>query len=286
VAAWVLIAALAPAAGAEREPLNEDWLRNDREVLRQLLDFERQSGIDDGGVWHASAGDSAMLKERHELGFGAVRHRLDWPGGYTGATAELVELEGHVVEYRLSVRSGTSWDEVRGRILADWVEADGGPFVHQPSGIGRNRSFDAAAHRLEEVLTEYLGDGPQVRVPRRLRQAHAELRSPFSDLTVSRHCGDGAPDAHEWRLLRTLLDARRTDLLESVLRGPNPEGRVLALAGLRLQERRGARLSAETQRAMESVLSLQIPIDHCFGCEVTATDARDAVERFESELGG
>jgi hypothetical protein len=283
VAAWVLITALAPAAGAEREPLNDDWLRDDRVVLRQLLDFERESGIHDGGVWHQSAGDSAVLKERRELGFGAVHHRLYWPGGYASATAEVVELEGEVVEYRLSVRSGSSWEEVRDRVLSAWVEAGGGPFAHQPSGIGRNRSFDAAAHRLEAVLIEHLGDDPQVRVPRRLRHAHAELRSPFSELSVSRRCGDGAPDAYEWRLLRTLLDARRTDLLESVLRGPNPEGRVLALAGLRIQERRGTTLSAETQRAMETVLSLQIPIDHCFGCEVTATDAQDAVERIESE---
>ena len=78
-----------------------------------------------------------------------------------------------------------------------------------------------------EALARALGVADHEAASRDLLTAYKRLASPFEQLKVWRAGGGGDQEA------ATLDVARRYDLLRSVLRGPNPEGRALAAVALK-----------------------------------------------------
>ncbi len=78
-----------------------------------------------------------------------------------------------------------------------------------------------------EALARALGVADHETASSELLTAYERLASPFEHLMVWRGGGGGDQEA------ATLQGARRYDLLRSVLRGPNPEGRALAAVALK-----------------------------------------------------
>ena len=65
-----------------------------------------------------------------------------------------------------------------------------------------------------------------------------------------------------------LINANRIDLIENVLRGYNPGGRIFAAIALLRMERKGLKLEPEVTSTLNKVVNLDVPAATCAGCLV------------------
>jgi len=101
-----------------------------------------------------------------------------------------------------------------------------------------------------------------------LKKAFDYLTSPIENWGVGGREGEIAIDA--------LVNANRIDLIENVLRGFNPGGRVYAaLALLKLNKGNKLVLSADTVGTIEKVRYLDISIGTIAGCLVSSRTAKE-----------
>jgi hypothetical protein len=80
-----------------------------------------------------------------------------------------------------------------------------------------------------------------------------------------------------------LLEADRIDLIENVLRGYNPGGRVYAVIALMRLRKKGRELKPDVLSTLKRVINLNIPITMCDPCEVKPERrAKEIIGRFVS----
>lgn len=63
-----------------------------------------------------------------------------------------------------------------------------------------------------------------------------------------------------------IIRAGRFDLIENILRGYNPGGRVYAALALKAWVQKGRKLTPVETELIQKIASLDTPIDTCFGC--------------------
>jgi hypothetical protein len=117
----------------------------------------------------------------------------------------------------------------------------------------------------------------QAEVPDELKKSFDYLTSPFACRAF------GPVDGH--LAIAALVNANRIDLLENVLRGFSPSGRVYAaLALLKLNKKSHVVLSPDIVTTIEKVRNLDLPITTAHGCLVSSSTANEIVnEEDESE---
>jgi hypothetical protein len=105
-------------------------------------------------------------------------------------------------------------------------------------------------------------------VPDELKKSFDYLTSPIGNRAIGDSDGEIAIDA--------LLNAERVDLIENVLIGFNPSGRVYAaLALLKLSKKNELVLTADTISTIAKVSNLDIAIRTVRGCLVSSRTAEE-----------
>ena len=128
-------------------------------------------------------------------------------------------------------------------------------------------------------MADGLGPQKDSSVPKRLAREYDYLMSPMSPIDVGLLCGDDgvAPEGHE--AMERLFKKKRWTLIESILRGYNPEARVYAAIALLRAERSGRGISPELKGSLDAVLALEIPISTCVGDVVGSEYAAEVVKK-------
>ncbi|MBS1807332.1 MAG: hypothetical protein JST84_03965 [Acidobacteria bacterium] len=262
---WVSTAAFAQ----DEEPLKRDWLAQDvkaLQLLARLQPVEAHTLEDLKCIWGKNTGG-----EERELGFGAQRVRLTQPNGYTHFYLDLFIFHGRIGFYELGVSgSRESWPRIRTGLIAAWWENGGGEYEEDDGRLVQQRTFPAVFQAYQQAVAAALGELKPVTVPAALRDSYEYLLSPLENSYVGKGgCGYGGEVPAGRKAMEALRKAGRMDLIENVLRGYNPGGRVYAALAFLEQQRRGVWLPPEVQETIRKLSALKITITTCEGCIVS-----------------
>ncbi|HEX5137192.1 MAG TPA: hypothetical protein VFY93_09480 [Planctomycetota bacterium] len=262
VAAWTLAFAL--LAGAEGV-VNEEWAAKDVEAARRIAGALGETEISKF-LEKLKASDA---EEDRDIGFLARRLRLAVYGGHTTTWVTVVSWKDAVgpVEVRCHEGDAETWAALRDRIKAEYKGFD--PEVGDAGlrvRVGARAGPDGFREGRNEVLGPPLGIDPHPA----LSDAYLLLWSPTSDLVYGWMYGeDGAPPPGRDAVEKILAHEHGRALLEDILRGPNPEGRLYAAEALLRLEKKGGKLGEQEKRDIEWVRKSSVKIHVARGCEVS-----------------
>ncbi len=273
-----VLLAIALGARAGEEALGE-WLSLDLAVAKRVAAVLPPGGRATAAFRRALAPFDA--REDRDIGFGARRMRLALYGGHTTTWITFVSHGDAIGPVRVEVTGGPP--EVRARIAEAW-----GALAPKtvPQGFlyacGKPADPDAFAKARSKAL-----GGPLALEPHPdLAEDYALLWSPVSLLIYGTMFGEGGdPPPGREALERIVTHEHRLPVLEDLLRGPNPEGRLYALEGLERLRKNGTELDAATLAAMKAVRALAVQIQCCSGCHSYDAQAKKALADREEEKG-
>ncbi len=279
---------------AEPDPQIVNWVQDDAEGLRLLLramPLERQDidsliarlaatartehfTADEGRTYGIKRGWSV---QEQRLGFGASHVELVSGREGCHARATLLVFEQTLAHYEIEVSCGERWPAVRQTIVGEWLRSARTEFTESTNGLTSQRAFDAVLDRYRHAVAAKLGDFRELDVPARFAGDFARMTSPLVNSMVStRGCGMASTPVPEQLAIQAMVASGRVDLLENMLRGYNPGGRMYAAVAL-MNLRDSVGLRPEVEATLRKVLDLDADIKTCSGCIGQTLTARAAL---------
>lgn len=254
---------LAALAGAE-EALDEEWVASDvaaaRRVAGALSETKLPTFLEKLG--------SASTEEDRDIGFGARRLRLAVYGGYTTTWVTVVSWDGGVGPLEVSCHEEAEvWAGIRDRIKAEYKG-------HEPevgdTGLRVRVGAQADPEGFRRERNRVLGPPLAIDPHPSLEEAYLLLWSPTSDLVYGWMHGEGGdPPPGRNAVERILGHEQGPALLDDILRGPNPEGRLYAAEALLRIEKKGRKLGEQVRKSIDRVRKSGVKIHVARGCEVS-----------------
>ena len=138
-------------------------------------------------------------------------------------------------------------------------------------GITHIERDDSVLRKYQTAVAAELGEMKPAAVWAELQKSFDSLTQPMEIDCIGSGEGETA--------IAALVNAERFDLVESVLRGFNPNGRIYAARELLKLHKAGSRiLSADTLAVIAKISNLDIQITTVRGCLVNRLDAKDILD--------
>ena len=254
------------SCAAQKQPLNPEWLAADYgsiELVSLLSSPEPLTTQRIRDILRVE-GDG-----EEDLGFGASLFDIGKGHGYTSLYVEGFVFRGAIGVYSVGIRaSRENWPQIRERVIDLWKQNHGPDFDVTDTGLVHTEMNHEVLRRYQSSVSAELGEMRRADVPAELNKAFDYLTSPVGNRAIGDSVGE--------RAIASLLNSERVDLLENVLRGFNPSGRVYAaLALLKLSKKNGFALSDDTVSTIAKVSNLDIPIITVRGCIVNSRTAKE-----------
>ena len=264
MSSFILILLLSVSSLAEtRDKLKTEWLTQDIATIHQLLPRLAQTDP----TLESLEKLFGKGPELTELGFGASTFAFSKPGGYTAFRVRGLAINGKIGYYRIAVGGSASWAKIRNYIIQTWNANSQLAFQENKYGIDYFKEYSPVIEEYKEVVRSQLGDLKNVTVPTDLQEAYTYLISLENNSVVgSGPCNYGAVVPRGKTAIDKIVKSNREDLIENILKGYNPGGRMYALLALVELQKNGSKLSAETEKAMRVVRELEIDMETCSGC--------------------
>lgn len=255
----------------ELEPLNREWLAEDYgsmeliSLLTSPAPLTTQKIMD---ILEVSDQDDAEA----DLGFGATRFNVGKGHGYTSLSVEAFVFKGTIGSYKLELDSSPeSWTRIRKRMIELWQQHNGPGFGECERGLIHVERDDSVLRKYQAAVAAELGEMKPAAIPAELQKSFDSLTGPMEIDNVGSSDGEMAVAA--------LLNADRFDLVENVLRGFNPNGRIYAARELlKLNKEGRLSLSADTLAVIGKISNLDIQIRTVSGCLVGRSHAKEILE--------
>ena len=251
----------------EQEPLRADWLARDYQSVGLISLLASSTPLTPQRIGDI-LGDGNALEE-DELGFGATTFDIARGNGYTTLYVEGFAFRGSIGFYKVGIRaSAEQWPGLRELIVDLWKQ-NGGPTYHETgTGLVHTQTNDEVFLAYKSSVVSELGEMKTADVPEELKKSFDYLTSPIGVWAIGDRHGKIAIDA--------LVNAKRVDLIENVLKGFNPRGRVYAaLALLRLSKDNRLVLSSDMISTIAKVINLALTIRTVSGCIVSSRTAQE-----------
>ena len=270
----------------KNKSLNPEWLHNDLQgigIVLRTIPKDDHNRVED--LKRSIKGEWTI--EDDDLGFGARKLSYSKGFGYTSIYVDVVSFNGEIGFYEISFSKPNEWPLMRKKIIKTWNSQGGPPFKEDEDKFFFQKRFHRVFDLYYKAVAEQLGAMRSVRVPSELRVAYDYLISPLNNSTVGNgSCGLDGPILEGRRSIDLLAKAKRVDLIENVLRGYNPGGRIFAAITLLKMKEMGLDLDPETTGTIEKVGALDIPIAACAGCIVkTGLKGKDVINAYVEGTG-
>jgi len=259
------------------EPLEPEWLKKDVEGVSEVLklsSFENQQ-IE---ALKEKLKDTWSVEEQ-DFGFGGRRLDLGKGNGYTKIYIESFIFNGQVAYYELGVESySEEWSRIRDDVIEAWRKNGNVEYEVSEHRIAYRKTLNHVLQSYRNAVASELGEMKSVDVPDELRKSYEYLISFMQNAAVSDGGCGLSPGFPEGKVaIDELLEHKRYDLIENVLKGHNPGGRVYAMVALLEKKREGLKLGVKTQRVIQKIINLNIPITTCAGCFAYTETAKKVV---------
>jgi hypothetical protein len=207
----------------------------------------------------------------NDFGFGFKRFYYERPGGYCDLYASGFVLYKDYARFRIGMNCGENWKRIREPIIKAWKDASGPAFQEERDGIFSETSNNEIIERYKGEVSKALGSMKPIPVPAKLEKYYNFLIDPLENSMIGTALCVGPGRKLEGRdAIDLFITAKRTDLLENILRGYNPGGRIYASLALFKMEKGGIKLDPKTRDTIERVGNLDSRITVCRG--ITASD--------------
>lgn len=259
----------------EQSPLRTDWLAEDYKSIELISVLASPAPLTTQRIRDIlDVGDDG---EEEELGFGGSSFDIAKGHGYTTLYVEGFAFRGTIGSYKVGIRaSRESWPRIREHIIDLWKQNHGPDFNESDDGLVHTETNDDVFLRYKSAVSAELGEMKRAEVPDELNKSFDYLISPIANRAIGDTDGEIAIDA--------LVQAKRVDLIENVLRGFNPSGRVYAaLALLKLSKKNELLLSPDTISTIAKVSNLDIAISTVRGCLVSSRTAKEILSEPDSD---
>lgn len=258
------------AQNEKEEPLNLEWVKNDVDgitVLMKLTPVEQQN-ID---ILKKQLKDDWSIDD-DPLGFGATRVRFSKGYGYSSVYVDLLTFKNQVAYYEIGVTGSFSkWSQYREQIINAWKQNGGPEFTEKGQELTYQRKYQSVFDTYYRAVSHELGEMKPVDLPTDLKDAYEYLTSPLNNSYVGEGiCGLGGPVLEGKISIDQLINANRIDLIENVLRGYNPGGRIFAAIALLRMKRNGLKLDSDNRASVNKVVNLDVPAATCAGCIINS----------------
>ena len=200
----------------------------------------------------------ARWVDKTNLGFGASRTKLSAAFGTVTLYADLLVFRGKIAYCEFAIDGSTQLPSEQ--VMAVWKENGGEHLRKGEKKYYMKRDFEDVWASYKATVAATLGKMRAVTVDPSIKEAYALLINPlenssFSDVV----CDHGRP------AMDLLIKAKRTDLIENVLRGYNPGGRIYAVITLLRMQKKGKTLSPATRKGIQRVIRLDSEASTCWG---------------------
>jgi hypothetical protein len=272
---FIVFAAFSLTSGvfAQVKTLNRDWLAGDIKMVGDFAGISQVKPAPYNEVERRFAsnyllGDKKIyLRDAYDFGFGFKRFHYQLGSGYCDFYVGGFILNGDYARYETRVDCGHEWKQVRDPIISAWKNAGGPPFTEEHDGIFSEKSYNDVIERYKERVNSALGPMKPEQVPVELQKYYDYLIDPMENSVVGiGGCGYGGGTPAGKGSIDLFIAAKRIDLLENILRGYNPGGRIYAAMALLKMEEDGVKLDPKTRETIEKVANLDIDIQICRGC--------------------
>ncbi|MEQ1831161.1 MAG: hypothetical protein ABL921_34765, partial [Pirellula sp.] len=279
--ALLLLLALSAFALPQQEPLVAEWVQKDVDATKLVGQLVRERPIEPAAIARIINGRN--YHELEDLGFGAGKIEESQGFGYSTIHLSALVFRGSIVRYRITFQSWSSWPRIRAKILNASETNVPKPYTEIADGLKIEINDGYALESYKKAVATELGEMEEIHVPPHLREDYEYLISPFVNSTVGVNgCGVAGMLPQGKESVDLLQKAeKRIELLENVLRGYNPGGRVFSLIALRQLRSRGIKFSRRTEVTMDKLLTSNLSIDACFGGTIHRLTAKQIVDRVE-----
>ena len=260
-----------PCGAQELKPLNREWLAIDQRSMELISLLASPVPLTPQRIMDIlSVRDKDDTEE--DLGFGATRFSIRKGHGYTSLVVEAFVFRGTIGSYKLELDSSPErWPRIREGMIERWQQNNGPSFEEGESGLIHTERDDSILRKYQVVVAAELGEMKPVAIP-------AELQKPFDFLTQPMAIDNvGSSDGE--MAIAALVNAERFDLMENVLRGFNPNGRIYAARELLKLNKEGRLvLGADTLSVIAKISNLDIEITTVSGCIVNRRYAKEILD--------
>src|SRR5262249_3419726 len=159
-------------------------------------------------------------------------------------------FRGTIGSYKLELgASSESWPRIRTRMIELWQQNNGPSFVEGETGITHIERNESVLRKYQAAVASELGE-------MRPAAISAEVQTSFHSLTEPMEIDCvGSPEGE--MAIAALVNAERFDLVENVLKGFNPNGRIYAARELLKLHKEGRLvLSADTLGVITKISNL------------------------------
>ena len=220
-----------------QEKIVEEWIQNDIEATKLVLKLSQTLPQDEEKI--AEIIGSRVSHDPVELGFGARKIEESQGHGYTSIVVSAFFFKDKIIKYRITLGNSSSWLEVRERIIEAWKQNVRLPFEEYDIGIFYEVKNDSVLEEYKQTVGKELGELNQVNIPSKLKEDYEYLISPMKNSAVSKDaCGVAGMILQGKESIDLVVKSKRIDLLENILRGYNPGGRIYALIAFLKMEKR------------------------------------------------
>lgn len=267
VASLTLFLCSISCVAQDQEPLNSEWIAADYKSIELISILASPGSLTTQKIRDVlDVGESGDEKD---LGFGASLFDIGKGNGYTSLYVEGFVFAGTIGFYKVGVRaSPESWARIREHIIDLWKQNNGPDFKESENGLVHTETIEDVFLRYKSAVSAELGEMTRAEIPDELKEFFDYLTSPIANRALGDRTGEAAMNA--------LVHAKRVDLIENVLKGFNPSGRVYAAAVLLKLSRNGQLvLSSDTIGTIAKVSNLTISITIVSGCIVSCLTANE-----------
>lgn len=271
---YILFSLLLPlnCLAQNSEPLEKKYLDKDMEALKLLSRLVPPINRSLESISKVM-GPAAFEDDR---GFGATDYTFGIGNGYTSLSVYAFFYKDKVIRYKVSVYYPK---EVKPIIINAWKQNTDVNFKETKDHLYYEESFPEVLEDFKKEVTRELGNMKPVNVPADLAESYKYLISPTENSAFGYGgCGYGGSILQGRKAINLIVKANRIDLLENILRGHNPGGRVYAALSLLEMEKQGLKLSFDAQNGIRKISDLNIKIETCSGCIISHNTAKQLIE--------
>jgi hypothetical protein len=260
-----------PCDAQQLEPLNRVWLADDYRSMELISLLATPAPLTTQKIMDIlDVSDKDDTEE--DLGFGANKFNVRRGHGYTSLSIEAFVFRGSIGSYKLELDSSPeNWTRIRERMIELWREHNGPSFEEGERGLIHIERDDSVLRKYQTAVSTELGEMKPAAIPAELQKSFDSLTGPMEIDNVGSSDGEMA--------IAALVNTERFDLVENVLRGFNPNGRIYAARELlKLNKEGRLSLSADSLAVIAKISNLDIQIRAVSGCLVDRRLAREILE--------
>lgn len=213
--------------------------------------------------------------EYNDIGFGANRIWTYKFGGYFAYEFIIIVYDNKIIKGYFEMRGNQDvWKKEKGLILSKFKN-----YVKEfEYGFTYYFTFEEDYNRYAYAVQEKLGKQEEIEIPDDLKDEYELLINPLNELSYGYAAGYLAPPLKERLAIGKLVSSGRFDLIENILKGHNPEGRIFALEAILKEGLQNEDIIKRNQNTIKEILKLDILIHVADGCELYYAKAREISE--------